>query len=356
MSVLAATCASIVPTDLAAAKACRAVIDGKTKPRGSLGRLETLACRIAAVRSEARPAMPNKALVVMAADHGVAAEGVSAYPQEVTAQMLRNFALGGAAVNVLARQVGARIVVVDMGVAGQPEPVAGILQRRVGAGTASFLHGPAMSPQEARAAIETGIDVAATLAREGVTLLGIGDMGIGNTTAASAITAHLTGAPVVEVTGHGTGIDAAARQRKIALIEQAIAVNRPVTGDALDTLAKLGGFEIGGLAGVVLGAAAARVPVLLDGFIATAAAALAVELAPLASEYLIAAHRSVEGGHTYLLRALGLEPLLDLQMRLGEGTGAALVMSLVDASLRIVHEMASFAEAGVTDSCEPGRL
>ena len=350
MSLLATTCARIAAPDEEVAARTQLLLDDKTKPRRSLGRLEEIACRVAAMRGEERPALPEKAIVVMAADHGVAAEGVSAYPQKVTRQMLLNFVRGGAAINVLARHAGARLVVVDMGVAGDPVAATGIVSRRIAAGTRSFLHGPAMAHDEAVRALEAGISLARELAASGVTLVGTGEMGIANTTSASALIAVLADVPVERATGRGTGVGDAAWRHKVEVIHGAIACNRPDADDALDVLAKLGGFEIAGLAGLVLGAAAERVPVVLDGLIASAAALVAVRLAPRARGFLLASHRSVEPGHGPLLDALGLAPLLDLELRLGEGTGAALALGLVEASLRILHEMASFADAGVTDS------
>jgi nicotinate-nucleotide--dimethylbenzimidazole phosphoribosyltransferase len=349
MSLLEETCARITEPADAVRRQTQELLDAKTKPRRSLGRLEDLACQIAAVRHDPRPSVARKALVVMGADHGVADEGVSAYPAEVTGQMMLNFAGGGAAINVLARHAGARVLVVDMGVRA---PVAddGILDRRVGPGTRNFTHGPAMTREQAVAALETGIRIAGDLAAAGTELAGIGDMGIGNTTASSALAAVLTGAPVEEVTGRGTGIDDATLARKIDAIRRAVAANRPDPADAVGTLAKLGGFEIAGLAGVTLGCAAARIPVVADGFIAGAAALVAARIAPTARGSIIASHRSVEAGHRLVLRALGAEPLLDLGLRLGEGTGAALAMTLVDAALKILHEMATFTSAAVTDT------
>jgi nicotinate-nucleotide--dimethylbenzimidazole phosphoribosyltransferase len=291
-----------------------------------------------------------KAIVVMAADHGVTDEGVSAYPREVTRQMVLNFVRGGAAINVLARHVGARLVVVDMGVAGDLEPADGLLLRRIAPGTRNMAREPAMSRAQAITALETGITIAHDLADTGVTLLGIGEMGIGNSTAASALTAVLTGTPVATATGRGTGVADEVWRHKVAVIERAIAHNAADPSDALDVLAKLGGFEIAGLAGVVLGAAARRVPVVVDGLIAAAAALVAARLAPAAASFLLASHRSVEPGHAPLLAALEIDPLLDLGLRLGEGTGAALAIGLIEAALRILHEMASFAAAGVADS------
>jgi len=350
VSLLAATCARIVVPDEEVAARTQRILDGKTKPRRSLGRLEEIACRVAAMRGEERPALPAKAIVVMAADHGVAAEGVSAYPQEVTRQMLLNFARGGAAINVLARHAGALLVVVDMGVAGEPVVADGVVARRIAPGTQSLLHGPAMTVADAVRALESGIALAQELVARGVTLLGTGEMGIGNTTSASALIAVLAGIPVEQATGRGTGVDDAAWAHKVGVIRAGIARNSPDPDDALDVLAKLGGFEIAGLAGLVLGAAAGRVPVVLDGLIASAAALVAVRLAAHARGFLLASHRSVEPGHGPLLEALGLAPLLDLELRLGEGTGAALALPLVEAALRILHDMASFADAGVADT------
>lgn len=350
MTLLDAIRAAVVPVDVAAAQAAQERLDRKTKPRRSLGRLEELACRLAAIYRTAEPAVPQKAVVVMAADHGVAAEGVSAYPQEVTGQMLQNFAVGGAAINVLARQQGARVVVVDMGTKTPISVSEEIRSHPLGPGTANFACGPAMSRDIAVRGLEIGIVLAGELHTAGFGLLGVGEMGIGNTTAASALTAVFTGRPLESVTGRGTGIDDIHLQHKIRVIEQALAVNRPSRADPLGALASVGGFEIAGLAGVILGAAARRVPVLLDGFITGAAALVAVSLCPTACDYLIAAHRSVEPGHATILEHLGLRPLLELDLRLGEGTGAVLAMGLAEAALRVLREMATFAAAGVTDA------
>jgi nicotinate-nucleotide--dimethylbenzimidazole phosphoribosyltransferase len=329
-------------------------MDGKTKPRGSLGRLEELACRLAAIYGTPDPPLPARAVIVMAGDHGVAEEGVSAYPQEVTAQMVRNFAAGGAAINVLARQQQARVIVVDMGTAEsgvrrqEDRPV--VRAHRLGAGTANFTRGPAMSRERATQALEFGIALAAELHDTGINLLAVGDMGIGNTTSASAITAGMLGRPPQDVTGRGTGVDDARMQRKFWAVGEALAINRPDPTDALDVLAKLGGFEIAGIAGVILGAAARKVAVVLDGFITGAAALIAVGLCPIVREYLIASHRSAEPGHALVLEHLALRPLLELDLRLGEGTGAVLAMSLIEASVRLLREMATFEGAGVTDA------
>ncbi len=349
MTLLQQTLAVIVPVDRAVAAQAQTRLDSKTKPRRSLGRLEELACRLAAIYGTAEPGLPARAVIIMAADHGVAEEGVSAYPQEVTAQMVKNFLSGGAAINVLARQQGARVVVADLGTR-EPVSLPQVRDCRLGFGTANFTRGPAMSRATAIRGMEVGIGLAAELAAEGVGLLAVGDMGIANTTASSAVTAALTGHPAERLTGRGTGIDDGRLRTKVDAVERALAVNRPDPADALDVLAKLGGFEIAGLAGVMLGAAARRVPVLLDGFITGAAALAAVALCPVVSDYLIASHRSVEPGHEIILRHLVQRPLLDLELRLGEGTGAVLAMSLAEAALRILREMATFETAGVSDA------
>jgi nicotinate-nucleotide--dimethylbenzimidazole phosphoribosyltransferase len=350
MTLLEQTRADIADVDHVTAEATQRLLDGKTKPRRSLGRLEDLACQIASIQRNPRPSLPTKAIVVMAGDHGVAEERVSAYPSEVTWQMLLNFARGGAAINVLARQAGARLVVVDMGVNGPVETIPGVLSCRVAQGTRNFAQGPAMTVEQARAALERGITIAEELASSGVDLIGIGEMGIGNTTAATALVGAFTASLVEEITGRGTGIDDAALAHKVAVIKKAIEVNRPSCKTPEEILACLGGFEIAGLAGVVLGAAARNVPVVLDGFIASTAALVAARLEPYAAKYVIASHRSVEVGHKAVLAALGSRPLFDLEMRLGEGTGAALAMNLVEAAIHIVHEMATFDSAGVTDT------
>jgi nicotinate-nucleotide--dimethylbenzimidazole phosphoribosyltransferase len=350
MKLLAETCSRIVAPDVAIANEVQRLLDGKTKPRRSLGRLEDLACQIGAMRGTAAPALAAKAIVVMGADHGVGEEGVSAYAQEVTRQMLVNVSRGGAAVNVLARHVGARVVIVDMGAREPLPPIPGILVHRVGPGTNNFTRGPAMSREQAGQAVETGIRIAVDLGVQGVGLIGTGEMGIANTTASSALAAAFTGAPPEEVTGRGTGIDDGVLERKAEAVRRALAVNSPDPRDPVGVLAAVGGFEIAGLAGVILGAAAERIPIVLDGFISGAAALAAVRINPSAAGYLIASHRSAEKGHGRILQALRLTPLLDLGLRLGEGTGAALAMSLVEASLRLLHEMATFETAGVTDA------
>jgi nicotinate-nucleotide--dimethylbenzimidazole phosphoribosyltransferase len=329
-----------------AADAARRHLDTLTKPPGSLGRLEELAIRWSALTGRP-PRVTAPVLFTLAGDHGVVAEGVSAYPQSVTAQMVENFLRGGAAVNVLARQVGARVVVADFGVATPLGAPDGLVVRRIAAGTGNIARGPAMTRVQALAAVEAGAGLAEEAIAQGADLLGTGEMGIGNTTAASAITAAITGAPPEAVTGRGTGVDEAGRRRKIAVVGRALEVNAPDPRDGLDVLARVGGFEIAGLTGVILAGAAHRVPVALDGFIAGAAALVAVMLASGARHALFAAHRSAEPGHAVTLRHLQLEPYLDLDMRLGEGTGAALFVHMARAAAAIYTEMATFKSAGV---------
>jgi nicotinate-nucleotide--dimethylbenzimidazole phosphoribosyltransferase len=324
-------------------------LDRLTKPPGSLGRLEELARRLAEISGQFPPRAERAVIFTLAADHGVFAEGVSAYPQIVTAQMVENFLRGGAAVNVLARHAGARVVIVDVGVAAPLPAHAGLVDRKIAAGTSNMVNGPAMSRDQALAAIEVGTALVEAARGEGLDLIGTGEMGIANTTAASAVVAALTGSPAEAVTGVGTGVDQEGRGRKVAAIERALAVNRPDARDGIDVLAKVGGFEIAGLCGVILAGAASRIPVVLDGFIAGAAALAAVRIKPEARHYLLASHRSTEPGAGPVLAALGLEPYLDLGMRLGEGTGAALCIGLAKAAVKILGEMATFKSAGVTD-------
>ncbi len=338
----------IQPIDRQVAAKAQARLDGLTKPLGSLGRLEETAVQYAAITGEVKPNVPRGAVFTFAADHGVAREGVSAYPSEVTPQMVLNFLRGGAGVNVLARHTGVEVRVVDIGVAYDFGAVPGLIQKKVMQGTRNLRREPAMSRTEATQAVQVGIDLATEAAREGIGMIGTGEMGIGNTTPSAAIAAVMTGRPVADVTGRGTGIDEAGRVRKIQVIQEALDRHRPDRADALDVLAKVGGLEIAGLAGLILGAAVARVPVVLDGFIAGAAAVIAVGIQPLCRDYLIASHRSVERGHQVILDHLGLTALLDLDLRLGEGTGSCLGMGLVQASIKILTEMATFGEAGVS--------
>jgi nicotinate-nucleotide--dimethylbenzimidazole phosphoribosyltransferase len=311
-----------------------------------------LAVDLAGITRSMRPPVARKTIITMAGDHGVAAEGVSKYPQEVTPQMVGGFVAGMAGINVLSRLVGANVIVVDMVVAADLGALAAagkIVSKRIAPGTANIAVGPAMTRQQAVAAIEAGIEVVESLA-ESVDVFGTGDMGIANTTPSAAVVAVLAGLPPAEVTGRGTGIGDEELLRKITVVERALSVNRPDPNDALDVLAKVGGFEIGGIAGVILAAAARRKPVVIDGFISTAGALLAQAICPTVTDYLIAAHRSVEQGHRLMLDRLGKEPLLDLNMRLGEGTGAALAMPLVEAAQRILTEVATFDEAHVSQA------
>ncbi len=341
--------ATIGRPDEAAMEAARQRQDQLTKPQGSLGRLEELAIRVAGITGRERPTLPRKAVIVMAGDHGVAAHGVSAFPSEVTPQMVLNFLAGGAAINVLARRTGSKVVVVDVGVASDLPSRDGLVSRKVARGTRNLAVEAAMTHEEAERAIQVGIDVLEAEYQKGLDMVATGDMGIGNTTPSSAIVSILTGRPVAEVVGRGTGVDDEGLARKIRAIEQGIQINKPNPADPMDVLAKVGGLEIAGLVGVILAGAAHRLPVVVDGFISGAAALVAVKICPQVRSYLIPSHRSVEIGHTVMLEALDLQPMVDLNMRLGEGTGAAIVMQLIDDALAIHNEMATFAEAGVSD-------
>jgi nicotinate-nucleotide--dimethylbenzimidazole phosphoribosyltransferase len=338
----------IAPLDETAMRAAEEELDRKTKPRGSLGRLERLAVQYAGIRGDAAPPPPVPAVLVAAADHGYAEDGVSAYPAEVTAQMVRTFAAGGAAICVLAREAGARLVVVDAGVR-EPVDSPAVRSVRIGDGTANAAGGPAMSREQALQAISAGIALARELAGDGVTALALGDMGIGNTTAAAALHASLLGLEPALVCGPGTGLDADGVRAKVSVVERALSAN-PLSGDPVDALAALGGFEIALLTGAILGGASERLALVLDGFIVGAAALVAVRLAPAACGYLIAAHLSPEPGHRLALHELGLDPLLSLELRLGEGTGAALALPVLRAAVAILSEMATFESAGVTDA------
>ncbi len=341
---------TIPAIDINAAKQAKERQNNLTKPAGSLGRLEEISIQLAGMKADPYPRVDRKAVIVMAADHGVAREGVSAFPAEVTQQMVLNFLNGGAAINVLARQAGAGVFIVDIGVAADFDPsLPGLLHRKVARGTRNMAGGPAMTGEEAEKALTCGMDVMTQIAKKGIDLVATGDMGIGNTTPSSAIAAVMTGLPVAKVTGRGTGIDDDALAHKIKVIEQAIALNQPDPKDALDVLCKVGGLEIAGLAGVMIAAAARRIPVVVDGFISAAAALIAVGLAPDVHKYLFGAHKSVEIGQHAIHKHLGIIPLIDLNLRLGEGTGAVLAFHLIEAASRILREMATFAEAGVSD-------
>jgi len=379
MQLLEDTLNNIGKLDVAIMAKVQKRLDNLTKPQGSLGRLEELARHIAGITGQESPALKHKVIFTLAADHGVTEEGVSAYPKEVTPQMVYNFLRGGAGINVLAKQVNARVIIVDMGVCEKLQVSGYKLQDdktafknyKINLGTRNFTKGPAMSRAEAIKAIETGIklveeeiangvDPIRTDGRpvvmgrptsNGVNIIGTGDMGIGNTTPSSAITAVFTDCKAEDVTGYGTGINESGWAKKVESIKKGIALNKPDASDPVDVLAKVGGYEIGGIAGVILGAARYRIPVVIDGFISGAGALIATRLAPQAKDFIIASHCSQERGHKYALAHMGLKPLLDLNLRLGEGTGAALAMSLCESALRILNEMATFGEANVSGKC-----
>ncbi|MFH1090000.1 MAG: nicotinate-nucleotide--dimethylbenzimidazole phosphoribosyltransferase [Pseudomonadota bacterium] len=337
----------IQPLDRQAMEAAAKRQDELTKPKGALGVLESLSIQIAGIQGRVRPDLSDKVVFCLAGDHGVTASGVSAYPAEVTPQMVLNFLTGGAGINVMARQIGARVVVADLGVNYDFSPPLAPLALKIRKGTADMTRGPAMTREEAVKCVLNGIEL---VERESsLDILGTGDMGIGNTTPSSAITAVMTGSRPAEVTGRGTGLDDRGLTGKVAAIEKALAVNRPDPNDALDVLAKVGGFEIGGIAGLIIGGARRRVPVIIDGFISGAGALIACALAPRVKDYLIAAHQSVEIGHQRLLEHLGLRPLVNLDLRLGEGTGAVIGLFLAQCAAAVLNEMATFAEAGVSD-------
>ncbi len=339
----------ITSVDISKMKRAQERLDALTKPRGSLGKLEEIAKLVVAITGRENPVLRKKIIFTFAADHGVVKEGISAFPQEVTGQMVYNFLSGGAGINVLARHVGARVVVADLGVAGGLKPDRRLIIKKINYGTKNMAEGPAMTRDEALRSIEAGIEIFEEELKNGVDLAGIGEMGIGNTTAASAITASFTHMPLAQLTGRGTGLNDKELENKIRVIEKALAVNKPDAKDPIDVLAKVGGFEIGGLAGVILAACARRVPVVIDGFISASAALIAYCLEPKTKEYMIASHASVERGHIFALNHIGLKPIFDLELRLGEGTGAALAMGIIDASLKIMTEMATFKGAQVSE-------
>ncbi|MFQ5975357.1 MAG: nicotinate-nucleotide--dimethylbenzimidazole phosphoribosyltransferase [Candidatus Hydrothermarchaeales archaeon] len=343
---------AIKPLDKDAMKKAKERQDFLTKPQGSLGVLEELSIKVAGITGTSRPKIKDKVIITMAGDHGVVEEGVSAFPQEVTPQMVYNFLRGGAGINVLAKHAGARVVVVDMGVATDLEPNLNVVNKKIAYGTQNMAKGPAMTREEAIRAVEAGIEVVEEELKNGIDIIGIGDMGIGNTTPSSAIVAAITGKDVKDVTGRGTGVDDKTFEIKVDVIKKSLEVNKPDPKDPIDVLTKVGGLEIGGMVGVVLAGAKNRIPVVIDGFISGAAALIASELAPQTKDYMIAAHQSVEAGHKILLDHIAIKPLLDLNLRLGEGTGAALGISLTEAGVKVLNEMATFADAGVSESTE----
>lgn len=347
LGILESTIAGIGELDADAMLAACGRQHNLTKPVGSLGALEDIAVKVAGITGLAVPPTGAKLVIVMAADHGVVAEGVSHYPSEVTSQMVMNFLAGGAAINVLARQAGAGVCIVDVGVASEishPD----LLSRKVRPGTENMAAGPAMSRRETVLAIETGIEIARERIDGGADFIAVGEMGIGNTTAASAVTAAIAGVDPAEVTGRGTGIEGDALNKKISVIRRALELNRPDPADPLDVLSKVGGLEIAGIAGIVLACAERRRPVIIDGFISSAGALIAYRICANSRHFMLASHSSVERGHKVILDLIGLRPVLDANMRLGEGTGAALAFMIVDSALKLHAEMATFDEAGVS--------
>lgn len=348
MDSIKATLERIKPVSQELLQQAQNRLDNKTKPPGSLGRLEEFARRVAAISGTEEPDLSKKVIFTFAGDHGIVEEGVSLYPKEVTPQMVFNFLAGGAGVNVLARHSGAEVRVVDVGVDYDFGDTPGMLHRKVARGTRNFARGPAMTRDEMLAAMQVGIDLADQSRAEGVALVGTGEMGIGNTSPSSAMIAVISGISVRDLTHRGTGINDAALEHKIRVIEQGVALNKPDPKDPLDVLTKVGGLEIAAIAGLVLGCAANSIPVVVDGFISTAGALIASELHPNVRDYIFAAHESVEIGHRFMMERMGVRPILDLDFRLGEGTGAALAMGLIEAGIKIMKEMATFEQAGVT--------
>jgi nicotinate-nucleotide--dimethylbenzimidazole phosphoribosyltransferase len=349
MNLLQSTLANIQPVDFHLEPEIRAHLDHLTKPPGSLGVLEELALKYCLASGTPKPQLGKKMIFTFAGDHGVTEEGISAFPKEVTPQMVANMLAGGAAVNVLARHAGAQVRVVDLGVASEFPDSRGLISKKIRPGTANISKGPAMSVAEARKAVEAGIELAEKVADEGFTLLGTGEMGIGNTTPSSALFAVLLPCPVEDITGRGTGIDDQKLAHKIQVIQQALSVNQARFTDPLNTLAAVGGLEIAGICGLILGGAARKIPVVVDGFISSAGALVACKLSPPVKDYLFFSHLSAEAGHGVFLKQFGARPILNLDMRLGEGTGAALAITLVEAAVKIYREMATFTSAGVSN-------
>jgi len=349
MDRLQETIAKIKKPDLGLMKQVQARLDSLTKPRGSLGKLEELAKQIVSITANLSPRIKRKAIIVMTADHGVVEEGISAYPREVTPQMVYNFLNGGAAINVLAKHIGAEVLIVDIGVAADFQEHQSLMLKKIDYGTKNMVKGPAMTDEQAVKSLEVGIEAAEEMIKKGYDIIATGDMGIGNTTASSAIAAVICGTDVESVTGCGTGIDDRCLENKINVIKKAISVNKPDAADGIDVLSKVGGFEIGGIAGIVLGCAANKTPVVIDGFISGAGALIAAAISPDSTNYMIASHCSAEKGHRIVLDRLGLKPLFYFDMRLGEGTGAAIGINIAEASVKILNEMATFNQAGVSE-------
>jgi len=345
---------SITNTNGKYAEQAQERLDNLTKPQGSLGRLEEFAKQLVAISEKEMPELDKKVVFTFAGDHGVAEEGVSAFPKEVTPQMVLNFIHGGAGINALAGHAGADVVVVDIGVDYDFGDLKkdGFASKKIVSGTKNMRKGPAMTRDEAEKCIHVGIELANEYAKKGYKIFGTGDMGIANTTPSSAITSVITGKSVEDITGRGTGINDDAWKNKVQVIKDSIEINKPDSSDPIDLLAKLGGAEIAGIAGLIIGAAANKVPVVVDGFISTAGALIAYLIEPKTKDYMFAAHMSQEIGHKSILEKIGLRPIMDLDMRLGEGTGAALAMFVIEAGLKIYKEMATFAEAEVAEKNE----
>ncbi|KKN05456.1 hypothetical protein LCGC14_1087130 [marine sediment metagenome] len=352
MKLLKDTVSKIKPLDKEVMEQAQERLDNLTKPLGSLGYLEQLAKQVCGITGTLTPSVEKKTVLVMAADHGITKKGVSLFPQEVTPQMVLNFVAGGAGINVLARHVDATVVVTDVGIASDMDSSLPIKHKKIALGTQDFSEEAAMSKEQAIAAIEAGIEVAFEQIENGAQIIATGDMGIGNTSASSAIVACLSGMDTSLVTGRGTGLDDDALIKKAKVINEALTMHKPDPTDGLDVLEKVGGFEIGAIAGVCLACAAKRIPVVIDGFISGAGALIASRLNPEATSFMIAAHKSVEQGHQIALKILNLRNIFDMDLRLGEGTGAALAMNVIEASIKILNEMATFSEASVSESEE----
>jgi nicotinate-nucleotide--dimethylbenzimidazole phosphoribosyltransferase len=348
MTLLEGTLSQIRPVSGEWLAKARERLDNLTKPRGSLGMLEELAARAVAIREEERPSLKEREVFVFVGDHGVVSAGVSAYPQEVTGLMVRNFLGGGAAINVLARCAGAKVTVIDVGMKEPLDDAPGLIGRNVRRGTGNIAEGPAMTRREAEAAMDVGIEQAGRASGNRVAMIATGEMGIGNTTPSSALFSVLLGVDAVAVTGKGTGLDGEGVRRKARMIEKAVSVNKPSPADPLGALAALGGLEIAGICGLCLGGAAHRMIVVVDGFISTAGALVAMRLHPAVKDYLFFSHRSSESGHGIFFEKENVRPILDLDMRLGEGTGAALGMQVIESAVRVYNEMATFADVGIT--------
>lgn len=348
MELLERTIREIGPLNQEALEKAQKRMDNLAIPPGSLGKIGKVGVQVAGITGCFPPEIPKKAIILMAGDHGVVAEGVSAFPQEVTQQMVYNFAKGGATINVFSHHAGAELVLVDVGVSVDLPDIPGLIKKKVAYGTKSMLHGPAMTREEAIKALEVGIEVVSETIKNGINLIGLGDMGIGNTTPSSALIAFFGKLPVEKVTGPGTGLDQEGLRNKIRVIEEAIKLNNPNPNDPIDVLAKIGGLEIAGLAGVTLGAASAGVPIIFDGLISTAAVLTAYQICPQVRNYLIGSHLSMEPGHHYMLQFLEIQPMLVMDMRLGEGTGGALNMLMVEAGIRALREVATFDDAQVS--------